>query len=71
MTALAAEGKNLFNQLLGAIRCLEDFFQIFSGLAVFGDVIHGQFGITDNREKDIVKVMRNTPGQRADGRAAS
>ena len=45
---------------------LENLLQILPGRAVLRDVVHGQLGVSDNREKDVVKVVGNTSGQGAD-----
>ena len=48
LIALTAECQNLLNQILGAIGGYENFSKIFMGNTVFGNFIHGQFGIPDD-----------------------
>ena len=65
--ALAAEGQNLFHQITGPVPGLEHLCHVVARLRVLRQIVVGYFGVADNRPQDIVEIMGDTTGQRANG----
>jgi hypothetical protein len=64
---LAAEGQDLFDQVLGPVAGLEDLIQIPGHHTSFGNTVPGHVRIADDRPEDVVEVMSDAAGQGADG----
>ena len=56
----------MFDEVFGPVSGRYDFQQVvMEQCAAFG-VVGGQFGVTENRGQNVVKIMGNAAGQRPD-----
>jgi hypothetical protein len=60
--ALAAEGQQLLDDLLGSQSSLEDLLQIVPGSTFWGDIIDRQLSKTNDGRQDIVELMGDPCG---------
>ena len=63
----SAEGQDLPNQLGGPRPALRDRLEVLEHGVVVADVHLRQLGVAADRRQDVVEVVRDAPGQRADG----
>src|SRR5215831_18060938 len=61
--ALAAEGQELLDDLLGSQSSLEDLLQVVPRPTLGGYIIDGQLSKTNDGCQDIVELMRDPSGQ--------
>jgi len=65
--ALAAEGQNLLHEVLGPAGGLEDFRDAFLRRRIVGQVFLQQITVAEHGGEDVVEIMRDAAGERADG----
>jgi hypothetical protein len=65
--ALPAEGQNLLDEVFGPQAGLEHLLHVVGEGGIRRGIFHGHFGESDHGGKDVVEIVGNAAGQRADG----